>query len=174
MVMYNVRLALSAAAIAFLLLAGSLETAGAETATAKMSAPDGTSLGTVTLTQTPHGVLLKAQLTNLSPGGHGFHIHAKGSCSPDFKAAGGHYDPTGKAHGMTNPEGKHAGDLPNIYAASDGRVTAEVLNPNVTLGSGDTTLFDADGSSIIIHAKPDSHTADPGAGGRDACGVIEK
>lgn len=146
----------------------------AESATARMVDPKGASAGTVTLTQTPQGVLLRARLTGLSPGGHGFHIHAKGGCSPDFKAAGGHFDPGGKAHGLTNPEGMHAGDMPNVYVAGDGTVTAEVLNPNVTLGNGANTLFDADGSAIIIHAKPDSHAADPAAGGRVACGVIEQ
>ena len=161
--------------VAVLLVTGSIGAAGAaDRATAKMVGPNGASLGTVTLTQTPHGVLINAQLTNLSPGGHGFHIHEKGSCSPDFKAAGGHYNPGGKAHGITNAEGMHAGDMPNIFANADGTASAEVLNPNVTLGAGDATLFDSDGSAIIIHAKPHSHAADPGASGRDACGVIEK
>lgn len=163
------------APIAGLLALGATGAAhAADNATATMMAPDGSPMGTVTLTQTPAGVLLNAQLSKLSPGGHGFHIHENGNCSPDFKAAGGHYNPAKKAHGITNPQGRHAGDMPNIIAAADGTANAEVLNPGVTLSAGDATVFDANGSAIIIHAKPDSHAADPGAGGRVACGIIEK
>lgn len=161
--------------IAALMFAAAAASAGAaQAATAKMVGPDGKDMGTVTLTQTPSGVMINANLTNLSPGGHGFHIHEKGSCSPDFKAAGGHYNPDGKEHGLNNPSGHHAGDMPNIFVNADGTVQVEILNAAVTLGDGNGTLFDEDGSAFIVHEKPDSHAADPGAGGRVACGVIEK
>lgn len=147
-------------------------TAAAQSATAAMHDANGNPIGTVTLRQTPSGVMIRAELSNLTAGGHGFHIHATGKCAPGFKAAGGHYNPAGKAHGLYNSEGHHAGDMPNIFAAQDGSVNAEVLNSAVTLGEGANSVFDADGSAIIIHAKPDSHGKAPGAGARVACGVI--
>lgn len=148
--------------------------AAAEEARAGLTGPDGKPLGTVTLTQTPSGVLLNVVLKGIPAGGHGFHIHEKGSCTPDFGAAGGHYNPAGKGHGINHPMGRHAGDMPNIFAHADGTVLAEVLNPGVTLGAGWNSVFDADGSAIIVHAKPDTHGRDAGAGGRIACGVIKK
>ncbi len=143
-------------------------------AIAEMKGAGGETLGMVTLVETPQGVLLLADLKHLPPGGHGFHIHEKGACAPDFKAAGGHYNPAGNGHGIANAEGSHGGDMPNLYAAADGTVKAEVLNAKVTLGAGANSLFDGDGSAIVIHAAPDTHGADPGAGARIACGVIAK
>lgn len=143
------------------------------TATAMMAAADGAAMGTVTLTQTPHGVILAADLSGLAPGGHGFHIHETGSCAPDFAAAGGHYAPKGHGHGLAHEGGVHAGDLPNIFAAADGTARADVFTNKVTLTADlSHTLFDEDGSAIIIHEKPDTYGDDPAAGARIACGVI--
>lgn len=141
-------------------------------ANANLVGKDGKSVGTITLTETPHGVMIKAELNGLPPGGHGFHIHENGSCTPDFATAGGHFNPDGKGHGVTQKNGMHAGDMPNIYVAADGTVTAEVLNSQVRLGAGAKSIFDANGSAFIVHEKPDTHLADAGAGGRIACGVI--
>ena len=154
--------------------ANSQESSGAgATATADMAGPDGSAMGTVTLTEGPNGVLVQADVMGLSPGGHGFHIHGVGACTPDFGAAGGHFNPEGIGHGFTEEGGWHAGDLPNIYAAADGTARADVFTAAVTLApGGDNSIFDADGSAIIIHAKPDSYGADPAAGDRVACGVI--
>ena len=143
-------------------------------ANATLVGKDGKSVGTVTLTETWHGVLVKAELNELPPGGHGFHIHENGSCAPDFAAAGGHFNPNSKGHGVTQQTGMHAGDMPNIYVAADGTVTAEVLNSLVSVSAGENSVFDANGSAIIVHEKPDTHLADAGAGGRIACGVIAK
>lgn len=143
-------------------------------ASAEMKGPDGKLMGMVTLQQTPHGVLVKAELNGLPPGGHGFHIHENGACTPDFAAAGDHFNPQGKGHGLTQENGPHAGDMPNIFAGDDGKVTAEVINSRVTLGEDETSVFDDNGSAIIVHEKPDTHGADAGAGGRLACGVIQK
>lgn len=72
-------------------------------------------------------------------------------------------------------EGSHAGDLPNIHAGSDGTARADHFTDKVTLAAhGETSAFDSDASAIIIHAKPDSYGADPGAGDRVACGVITR
>ena len=144
-------------------------------AVADLVGRDGSNMGTVTLTQSPHGVLVAADVTGLEPGGHGFHIHAVGSCTPDFSAAGDHFNPENIGHGLNHPDGVHPGDMPNIYAGTDGRVRADYFTDAITLDAGaDHTLFDADGSAIIIHEKPDSYGADPGAGARVACGVIQR
>ena len=145
------------------------------TASATLAGPDGAALGTVTLTQTPLGVLIAADANGLSPGGHGFHIHETGTCAPDFAAAGDHFNPTGAGHGLNHPGGHHAGDLPNIYAGADGTARADYFTAAVTLDEGAAhSVFDADGSAIIIHEKPDTYGADAGAGGRVACGVIRR
>ncbi len=142
-------------------------------ASAALVGPDGRSMGTVVLIEGPNGVLVQADVTGLSPGGHGFHIHGVGACGPDFGAAGGHFNPEGIGHGFTVEGGWHAGDLPNVYAAADGTARADVFTAAVTLAPGaDNSIFDADGSAIIIHAGPDSYGEDPGAGDRVACGVI--
>ncbi|MCY3895692.1 MAG: superoxide dismutase family protein [Chloroflexi bacterium] len=144
-------------------------------AVAMMTGSDGASMGTVTLTQVPSGVLVAADVHGLAAGGHGFHIHSVGACAPDFTAAGGHFDPDETGHGLLVNDTPHPGDLPNIYAGADGAARADVLTAAVTLDAGaDHSLFDADGSAIIIHAKPDTYGAEPGAGDRVACGVIKR
>ena len=144
-------------------------------AIAAMLGPDGASMGTVMLTQTSHGVLVAADVAGLEPGGHGFHIHAIGSCTPDFSAAGDHFNPENIGHGLNHPDGVHPGDMPNIYAGADGNVRADYFTDTITLDADvGHSLFDADGSAIIIHEKPDSYGADPGAGARVACGVIAR
>ena len=146
------------------------------TARAEMMGPAGEQMGTVTLTQGLHGVLVAAEVTGLEPGAHGFHIHTVGSCTPDFAAAGEHFNPgeaRGVGHGYLDRDGYHAGDMPNIYAGADGRARADVFNNLVTLAAGaDHSVFDGDGSAIIVHEKGDTYGAEAGAGGRVACGVI--
>ena len=145
------------------------------TAVAEMQGVDGSSMGTVTLTQGPNGVLVAADVLGLSEGWHGFHIHGVGSCSPDFSAAGGHYAPGGEGHGFLHSGGTHSGDMPNIYAGADGSVRAHVFTDAVAFANdADNTLFDDDGSAIIIHAQPDSYGEAPGAGDRVACGIITR
>lgn len=144
-------------------------------AVAQMSGPDGSSMGTVTLEQGPNGVLVSAELSGLSPGAHGFHIHTVGTCEPNFSAAGDHFAPDGKEHGLMNAAGAHAGDLANIHAVADGGARADFFTSRVTLADGAaTSVFDSDGSAFIVHAKPDSYGAQAGAGDRVACGVITR
>jgi Cu-Zn family superoxide dismutase len=142
--------------------------------TAKLTGPDGSDRGAVSFTQLANGVLLKADLKGLPEGEHGFHIHEKGACSPDFKAAGGHFALEGEKHGFATEDGPHAGDMPNIHVPASGQLTIEVLNPNVSLQDEEGSLLDEDGSAVVIHAKPDDYTSQPsgGAGDRIACGVI--
>ena len=96
-------------------------------ASANLAGPDGAPMGTVTLTQGPHGVLISADVSGLSPGAHGFHIHAVGACAPDFTAASSHFDPRSGGHGFLHEDGAHAGDLPNIHAGTDGAARARRL-----------------------------------------------
>ncbi|RDC70974.1 superoxide dismutase family protein [Rhodovulum sp. 12E13] len=140
---------------------------------------DGTSAGTVTFTETPHGVLIEARLENLPEGPHGFHIHETGACAPDFQAAGGHYTPADTEHGYRNESGYHAGDLPNIHVQADGTATADIFAPWLTLAESPKAdapypLDDGDGSAIMVHADADDYMAEPpgSTGDRIACGVI--
>ena len=160
------------ASIAF--AAATLQTAGAaEQAMAKLKNPKGESVGEVKLMQTPHGTLLHARFSNLPPGAHAFHVHTVGKCEPPFKSAGGHFNPGGKKHGFLAADGLHAGDMPNIHVPASGSLEIEVLN---TLLKLDSSLFDADGAAIVLHAGPDDYKTDPAgaAGARIACGVIAK
>lgn len=146
----------------------------AETARAELHDAEGHTVGNVVLEQTPHGVLVTADFSGLPPGVHAFHIHAGGKCDPPFTSAGGHFNPAHKEHGIKNPAGMHNGDLPNIYVPQDGKLKVDLFVPAVSLTPGPDTLFDADGSSFVIHAGADDYHTDPAgdAGARIACGVI--
>ena len=161
------------------LLAATQASAAAASATAELKGADGQAIGTATLTEAPHGVLLRIQAKGLTPGWHGLHFHEKGDCgAPDFKSAGAHvHTTTAVVHGLLNPDGNDNGDLPNLFAAADGSATAELFSPQVSLNGagGRPALLDADGSSIVIHASPDDYKTQPigGAGARVACGVVK-
>ncbi len=149
--------------------------ASAQTVEVELLNSQGKKVGRATLTQQPGGVRVSLEAWKLSPGPHGFHIHAVGRCNPpDFTSAGGHFNPDGKKHGLKNPAGAHAGDLPNLVVGPDGTVTAEVLAPQVTLEMANNSLFRREGSALVIHAAPDDDMTDPAgnAGARIACGVI--
>lgn len=137
----------------------------------------GQTIGTATLIETPNGVLIRAEAANLPAGLHGFHIHEVGRCDGQagFESAGGHYNPTGSQHGYWQQAGPHAGDMPNQTVEDDGKLLAEVFNPNVSF-SGQAPLFDQDGSSLVIHAMADDYRSQPSgaAGDRIACGVIQR
>ncbi len=119
-------------------------------------------------------------VAGLKPGMHGMHLHAVGKCEPDFAAAGGHFDP-GPAGNM-DPDANHPfhmGDIPNLEVSASGRGTVKASTSRVTLSDGPLSLFDADGSAIIIHANPDQGiTGEPksgvSGGPRVACGVIAR
>ncbi len=138
----------------------------------------GQQVGQVTLTQTPQGVKIDLKVENLPPGVHAFHIHDKGVCgAPDFQSAGGHFNPYGKKHGLDNPQGPHAGDLPNLTVGPDGKAAYETVATLVTLKPGQkNSLFREGGTSLMIHAGPDDGVTDPAgnAGARIACGVITR
>jgi Cu-Zn family superoxide dismutase len=139
----------------------------------------GESIGTINATKAADGVLLNVDLKSLPPGPHGFHVHAVGDCSDHdhFKKAAGHVkDEEGDEHGLLNPKGPEAGDLPNLIVHQDGTVKAEIYAPDLEIGGNDPeNLLDKDGSSFMIHANADDHKTQPigGAGDRIACGVIK-
>jgi superoxide dismutase, Cu-Zn family len=162
--------------LAGFLLAAATFPAQAQTAKASLQSADGKDVGSVTLTQTPSGVLLSLSVKGLPPGEHAFHVHAVGKCEPPFNSAGGHFNPDNKKHGMMAPEGAHAGDMPNLHIPANGELAVEVLNAAITLEKGKpNSVFDADGSAVIIHANKDDYKTDPTgeAGGRIACGVVQ-
>lgn len=146
-------------------------------AKAELKDAQGNVVGTARLTQLKTGVRISLQVTGLSPDTHAFHIHNVGSCeAPDFKSAGGHFNPDGKKHGLKNPDGPHAGDMPNIIVGGKSNGSANVVNTRITLGNGANSLFHEGGTAIVIHEKADDEMTDPAgnAGNRIACGVIEK
>jgi len=163
--------------LAAILLAGVAPVqAQTQTAKAALKTADGEDAGSVTLTQTPRGVLLALSVKGLPPGEHAFHVHAVGKCEPPFDSAGGHFNPDGHKHGMLAAEGAHAGDMPNLHIPAGGELTVEVLNTSITLEKGKpNSVFDTDGSAIVIHAGKDDYSTDPtgNAGGRIACGVVQ-
>ena len=165
-----------AAAVSAIAMTGSA--LAADSATATFVDAKGKQIGKATLTQTPNGVLIDVDVSNLPAGEHAFHIHQTGRCDPGegFKSAGDHYAPRKHEHGFKVEAGPHGGDMMNQFVGGDGKLRAHVINMRVTLGEGEGTLFDQDGSALVVHAKGDDYQTQPsgGAGDRIACAVIER
>jgi Cu-Zn family superoxide dismutase len=165
------------AGLAGLLAAAWVSPASAQTARAGLKDASGKDVGSATLTQTPGGVLIAVSVKGLPAGEHAFHVHAVGKCEPPFTSAGGHFNPASKKHGLMAAEGHHAGDMPNLHIPASGELMLEVVNSDITLDKGKpNSVFDADGSALVIHANKDDYKTDPTgeAGGRIACGVVEQ
>ncbi len=157
---------------------GGSETRGAApTATAELHDASGRDVGTARFAEDGEGVRILLELHGMSEGVKGVHIHETGSCEPpDFTSAGGHFNPEGKQHGKDNPLGPHAGDLPNGEVGKDGTGRFDTTSDRITLGTGSGSLFDADGSALVVHVGPDDYKSDPSgnSGARVACGVVRK
>ncbi len=136
----------------------------------------GKTVGTVRLLEAPHGLLVHGALTGVPPGTHAIHFHETGKCEPPFKTAGGHFNPEKKAHGVLDPGGSHAGDLPNLVVPVSGKLEFELFAPGLTLGAGPESVLDPDGTALVIHAKADDYRTQPAgdSGDRIACGVIPR
>ncbi|HEX5745899.1 MAG TPA: superoxide dismutase family protein [Archangium sp.] len=145
--------------------------AAGATAKAELKDQKGQSVGEVTLSETPHGVLIKGTLSNLPPGEHAIHIHETGKCEAPFQTAGGHLNPNKKKHGVLAAEGKHEGDLPNLYVGADGKAQFDAFAHDLKLKD----VQDADGAAVVVHAGVDDYKSDPAgnAGDRIACGVVQ-
>lgn len=139
---------------------------------------DGSVVATATLTEDDSGVNISLEAENLTPGTKGFHIHENAACeAPDFESAGGHYNPTDANHGFDDPEGPHAGDLPNIEVQEDGTANETVTADMVTLDQdGENSLYADGGTALVIHSDEDDYVSQPAgdAGDRIACGVISE
>jgi Cu-Zn family superoxide dismutase len=149
----------------------------ANSVTVSFTDAKGASVGTARLSPDARGVKIALALNGLAPGEHAIHVHQTPQCdAPAFTSAGGHFNPDQKHHGLSNPEGPHAGDMPNFMVDPSGRSSATIVATGVTLGDGPHSVFTGGGTALVIHEKADDMKSDPAgnAGARIACGVIRK
>ena len=162
--------ALPLAALLLTLSSGALAADASKGVTAQLKDNTGKSAGTVTLTNSGGHLMGKIDVSGLTPGNHGMHIHGVGKCDgPGFSSAGPHLNPDGKKHGLSNPQGPHQGDMPQLAVGNDGKAAQSVM-----IHSAIPAILDADGAAFVIHAGPDDQTTDPSgnSGDRILCGVF--
>lgn len=148
---------------------------GTTAASAVLRDASGAVVGTATFRQAGNGVAISFQGRGLPAGQHGIHVHETGRCdAPDFATAGGHFNPADRQHGLQNPAGAHAGDLPNLTVGANGNASFNATNTMVTLGAGANSLLKTGGTALVIHADRDDEMTNPSgnSGARIACGVI--
>ena len=141
-------------------------TSGSAGRSVALIAGDGRTIGSVAVAA-DGAMTVRVAAGGLAPGMHGMHLHQVGLCTaPGFASAGGHLNPGGKQHGRDTPRGAHLGDLPNIEVGVSGG-TARIAPVGAELA-------DADGTALVIHAKPDDYRTDPSgaSGDRVACAVV--
>jgi superoxide dismutase, Cu-Zn family len=151
------------------------------TAYATISSASGEELGTAEIWQDRDKIVhVDARVSGLPPGPHGIHFHAVGKCdatgTTPFASAGAHFNPLGRSHGLDNSAGPHAGDAPNFTVNADGTGRIAFTTDRISLTEGSTSILDADGTAMVIHASADDQTSQPAgnSGGRIACGVVKQ
>ena len=140
-------------------------------ATAILMDATGRPAGRATVREVAGGLRVTVDARGLPAGTHGAHLHTVGACiAPAFASAGPHWNPAGSKHGSMNPQGPHAGDLPNLIVGRDGHGTLGVVLAGATMDG----LLDADGAALVVHATADDLITDPSgnSGARVACGVL--
>lgn len=159
-------------ALAAVLMVPFVQGAEPTKAIAVLHATAGSSVtGTVTFTADGDSVKVVADISGLTPGKHGFHIHEFGDCSSaDGKAAGGHFNPTNHHHGAPDASDRHEGDLGNIEADASGKAHIDITDKVLKMTGAESII----GHAVIVHEKADDLKTQPtgDAGGRLACGVI--
>jgi Cu-Zn family superoxide dismutase len=159
------------------LTVGAVAAGGTSQATASIVDAGGAPIGWARFTEDAAGRLhVVVQVEGLTPGRHGIHLHSVASCvGPTFASAGAHHNPLGDLHGLDDPAGAHAGDLPNLTVNAEGRGHLAAVSDRATLSMGPVSLFDSDGSALIIHAAEDDQQATSATGNSGAsvaCGVV--
>jgi len=143
--------------------------------TVQLKDAKGQSVGTAVISEVKGGggVSIKLNVMNLPAGDHALHIHQNPACEAPFTTAGPHFNPDHKQHGLDNPQGPHAGDMPNFTVDASGKSKKVITDPRVNMDDNDHSIF---GHALVIHAKADDLKTDPAgnAGDRIACGVISK
>jgi Cu-Zn family superoxide dismutase len=162
---------------AALVISSAFSAAAQKTVKVEMHDGMGNSVGTAELSPAAAGVNIRLDLKGLPAGEHAIHVHGVMKCEgPAFTTAGGHFNPDMKHHGLMNPDGPHAGDMPNFTVSADGTAKATVVAPGVTMGDDPHSIFTGGGTALVVHAAADDMKSDPAgnAGARIACGVIAK
>ncbi len=149
----------------------------APTAEAELQDSMGAAVGRAVVREGADGLWLEVTARGLTPGAHGLHVHAIGTCTaPDFTSAGPHWNPSGHQHGRKNPAGAHAGDAPNLIADAAGAGSLKTWLGSGTISTGAQAMLDSDGAAVVIHADPDDEMTDPSgkSGKRVICGVLRQ